>query len=76
MAGISGVGMLLKSMGVDPEEIQKAANQFPALLSGINARFQNIESKMDRILEILEGEVIDAPDDGISIRALTDGKAN
>lgn len=59
MKPIGGMGMMLKSLGVDPEQIEKAAREMPALLSGINARFQNIESKLSRILEILEGEVID-----------------
>jgi hypothetical protein len=54
---ISGMAGLLKSMGVDTEELTATANQFmegmKAQAQTINANQTRIETKLDAILELL-----------------------
>ena len=52
---MNGLSMLLKTMGIDPEVIQAAAKDLPVAISKV----QQFDAKLNRILEILEGEVIE-----------------
>jgi D-mannonate dehydratase len=43
-----GVGMLLGSLGVDPEQVQAMVNQFPMAVQNVMIRVANIESSQLR----------------------------
>ena len=48
---MSGMDMLLKSFGLDPEEIKKNVGQFGQLVVAIEARQSRLELKLNRLLE-------------------------
>jgi methylaspartate ammonia-lyase len=55
---VSGIGQLLKALGIDPEEItrtiENAKQDIPEFAKKIDARVDAIEKKLDKILSILE----------------------
>jgi hypothetical protein len=65
MAGMqkTGMQMMLASLGIDPAQIENIAVQIPAYLKQQDERFQKLESKLDRVLSILESEVIETGPD-------------
>jgi hypothetical protein len=59
----TGMQMMLASLGIDPAQIENIAVQIPAYLKQQDERFQKLESKLDRVLSILESEVIETGPD-------------
>lgn len=53
-----GIEMMLKGMGIDPNEIKKAVGEFGAVILDIRDRLERIEAKLDA-----QNAVIN-PDDG------------
>jgi hypothetical protein len=53
---------MLKSMGIDVEEVERAAKQLPLIAEALTNRIISMDAKLDRILLQLEGpRVIDQP---------------
>jgi phosphopantetheinyl transferase (holo-ACP synthase) len=52
---MSGMEMMLKSLGVDVSELQK----IPSMVKQVHETFTRIEAKLDRILAIAESEYIE-----------------
>ena len=65
---LSGPAMLLKSLGLDPEEIQQNVESFKAAMAAavakIDANQARIEAKLDDILAGQKGETIAIKEDG------------
>lgn len=47
---MNGMQYLLKSMGVDPEEITKTANQLAQLIIDTKSQLDRIEEKLDAVI--------------------------
>jgi predicted nucleic acid-binding Zn-ribbon protein len=47
---MSGMNMLLKSMGIDPNEIQNSVSQFGQMVLDIKTQMDRIEEKLDAVL--------------------------
>ena len=52
----NGIQMMLKSLGLNPDEITTKITQFGELVVDLHARQVRCEEKLDRILAILENE--------------------
>ena len=65
---LSGPAMLLKSLGLDPEEIQQNVESFKAAMAAavakIDANQARIEAKLDEILAGQKGETTAIVEDG------------
>lgn len=46
----SGLMMMVKSLGIDPEEIMKTAEGFKVLAQQVDARLNRMEAKIDALL--------------------------
>lgn len=62
---ISGMEMLMKSMGIDPIALQSAMHQLPQLAELLTNKVNAMDAKLDRILKIL-----DSQNDVIDVEAL------
>lgn len=51
---MDGMGFLLNSLGIDPDEIKNAASQVQATAKDFLARLDRIEVKLDKVLTILQ----------------------
>lgn len=49
-----GMQMMLKSLGLDPEEIMKTAEGYGKMIGLVVEQLQRIEDKQDRILLMLD----------------------
>lgn len=54
-----GAEMLLKSLGLDPEEIKNSIAQFGAMVVAIKESLDRIEAKQDEILSRLNQKEIE-----------------
>jgi hypothetical protein len=52
----SGIAMLMKSFGIDPNEITKQVQEFSALVASFNEKLDRIESKVDDLTVKLNEE--------------------
>lgn len=57
---MSGAGMLMKSLGIDPQQMQLLVEAIPTFAQNINARVTAMELKLDKILAILESSEVEA----------------
>ena len=56
-----GLQMMLKSMGLDPDEIIKSVNQFGEVFKAMQEQMNRIENKLDKVLvQNLLSEVTEA----------------
>jgi hypothetical protein len=77
MAPTSGMGMMLKSLGIDPDEIKASIEQFMLTMqsaaerikenqSAIETRMTAMDAKLDRIAALIDqpGDTIHVQEDG------------
>jgi len=61
----SGLGLLLKSFGINPEElmaqVETARTATLAMVKHFDERLQRIEAKQDAILAMLDGAAVERP---------------
>jgi hypothetical protein len=50
----SGMGMMLKAMGVNPVEIMQSIDSFKTLAANMQAVQQGVDAKLDLLVEIME----------------------
>jgi prefoldin subunit 5 len=71
---MDGMGMLLKSFGIDPQQLQSAAHQVQQTAQAFQAQLNRIEKK----LNFLAASILDADElkcyDEIETRSLTNGR--
>lgn len=60
-----GIEMMLKSLGIDPEEMKEKFSQFITAVQSIEKRLTNIEQQNLRILAALESATIEEITDAI-----------
>jgi hypothetical protein len=61
--GLDGMGMMLKSMGINPEEIKASIESFKGLANEVAARQKNVEAILARI----EAKLDEALSDGQNV---------
>lgn len=73
----SGMQMMLKSMGIDPAELDASIKGISNLAGSLDARLTAIERKLDRVLWFLETDydinptqIVSAEDAGITVTAI------
>lgn len=66
MAPMSGIGMMLKSMGIDPEQISQAVEGIMHLAQSIDTRLSAIEKDIAEIKAMQNGTT-PAPDVPVAI---------
>jgi len=67
-----GMQMMLKSMGLDPEEILSSVNKFGATFLALQDQMNRIERKLDTVLaEKLIGETVSLTDETHNGKDLT-----
>jgi archaellum component FlaC len=80
MIAMRGVDMMLKStLGIDPEELRKAMEQLPQIVTGFQQFFSGLDSKLNLILTRLhdvEQQLSDLKTEVESVRSIRpDGPA-
>jgi hypothetical protein len=56
---MNGMAMMLKSMGIDPEQITGAMNGFQKMLASFNEKLDRIERQQAALLELLQPSLND-----------------
>jgi DNA invertase Pin-like site-specific DNA recombinase len=63
---MNGMAMMLKSMGIDPEQITEAMNGFQKMLASFNEKLDRIERQQAALLEMISK----LESDGVLLRSI------
>lgn len=62
---MSAMEMMLKSFGLDPEaiktQVEKAGSDFKDVVASLHNRFDALEAKIDKVLELHQIDLANAP---------------
>lgn len=64
---LSGIGMMLKAIGIDPAELEAIIKSYNSQIEQVGIAFNRIETKLDRVMVLMgdsKEEVKHAGNDG------------